>query len=174
MSLLFLSQVVYANLRSTVIQAEGPLEYREWTEAIRRAIESGLSSGATPMRASPRTNAVHSGVSSGFDEGAAVGGRGMAFESPAIASERRTAMKRLVEEIMLLNPTCADCGGPSPEWVSLNLGCLICIGCSGVHRSLGVHISKVRSLALDDLEAEDYELLRRIGNMDGDGKGSGQ
>ncbi|XP_028766168.1 ADP-ribosylation factor GTPase-activating protein AGD1 isoform X2 [Neltuma alba] len=47
------------------------------------------------------------------------------------------------------NDKCADCGKPEPEWASLNLGILICIECSGIHRNLGVHISKVRSLTLD-------------------------
>ncbi|XP_054820354.1 ADP-ribosylation factor GTPase-activating protein AGD1-like isoform X3 [Prosopis cineraria] len=47
------------------------------------------------------------------------------------------------------NERCADCGKPEPDWASLNLGILICIECSGIHRNLGVHISKVRSLTLD-------------------------
>ena len=43
------------------------------------------------------------------------------------------------------NHICADCGAPEPTWASLNLGILMCIDCSGAHRRLGVHISKVGS-----------------------------
>jgi len=44
------------------------------------------------------------------------------------------------------NDKCADCGAPEPDWASLNLGVLVCIECSGVHRNLGVHISKVNTV----------------------------
>jgi hypothetical protein len=47
------------------------------------------------------------------------------------------------------NDVCADCGEKDPRWVSINLGLYLCIECSGIHRSLGVHISKVRSIELD-------------------------
>lgn len=41
------------------------------------------------------------------------------------------------------NDVCAECNAHEPDWASLNLGILLCIECSGVHRNLGVHISKV-------------------------------
>ena len=41
-----------------------------------------------------------------------------------------------------------------PDWASINLGILVCIECSGIHRSLGVHVSKVRSLTLDKWEEQ--------------------
>lgn len=47
------------------------------------------------------------------------------------------------------NGYCVDCNAEKPEWASINLGVLMCLQCSGVHRSLGTHISKVRSLDLD-------------------------
>jgi hypothetical protein len=49
----------------------------------------------------------------------------------------------LMPQILNANPICADCENINPDWVSLNLGVVICIECSGVHRSLGVHVSKV-------------------------------
>ena len=62
------------------------------------------------------------------------------------------------------NATCADCARKSPEWVSISLGTTICSECSGAHRSLGVQISKVKSLALDQLEPSTLELLTLTGN----------
>lgn len=64
------------------------------------------------------------------------------------------------------NDTCAECGSPEPDWASLNIGILICIECSGVHRNLGVHISKVRSLTLDVKVWEPIimELFQALGN----------
>lgn len=47
------------------------------------------------------------------------------------------------------NSACADCGTLEPDWASLNIGVVICQQCAGSHRSLGTHVSKVRSVALD-------------------------
>eukprot|EP00924_Labyrinthula_sp_SR-Ha-C_P002691 snap_masked-scaffold_13-processed-gene-4.30-mRNA-1 protein AED:0.44 eAED:0.44 QI:0/-1/0/1/-1/1/1/0/812 len=59
---------------------------------------------------------------------------------------------------------CCDCGAPAGEWVIINFGISVCIECSGVHRSLGVHISKVRSLRLDRLSETEQEILNFVGN----------
>lgn len=62
------------------------------------------------------------------------------------------------------NEKCADCGGPEPRWVSINLGILICTECCGCHRSLGVHISKTRSLTMDEIEDAQWQILLKLGN----------
>lgn len=82
------------------------------------------------------------------------------------------------------NGFCVDCDSPSefasrrpfdnlftfssfstaPEWASLNLGILFCIECSGVHRNLGSHISKVRSLTLDEWPPGHLAVMLSIGN----------
>ncbi len=62
------------------------------------------------------------------------------------------------------NQNCCDCGASSPNWISINIGAVLCIECSGKHRGLGVHISKVRSLNLDDLDNETLTLMMGIGN----------
>lgn len=62
------------------------------------------------------------------------------------------------------NSHCADCSSRSPRWASVNLGVLLCINCSGVHRKLGVHLSNVKSLTLDNLRPEWIKVLTSIGN----------
>ncbi|XP_045207994.1 centaurin-gamma-1A-like isoform X18 [Mercenaria mercenaria] len=62
------------------------------------------------------------------------------------------------------NNQCADCGAPAPEWASLNLGTLICIECSGIHRNLGTHLSRVRSLGLDEWPLDLIHVMTSIGN----------
>ncbi|KAF0034737.1 hypothetical protein F2P81_012495 [Scophthalmus maximus] len=63
------------------------------------------------------------------------------------------------------NTNCCDCGAPDPGWLSTNLGILTCIECSGIHREMGVHVSRIHSLNLDSLGTSDLLLQQAQSNQ---------
>ncbi|KAG8948847.1 hypothetical protein FRC03_000551, partial [Tulasnella sp. 419] len=63
------------------------------------------------------------------------------------------------------NDVCADCHAPAPRWASWNLGVFLCVSCATVHRKLGSHISKVKSVTLDTWTKEQVENMKSIGNL---------
>lgn len=87
--------------------------------------------------------------------------RGTSFE------EKPDKLLQMLRENDQGNCWCADCGSSNKvEWVSLNLAIIVCIECSGIHRSLGTHVSKIRSLTLDttSFTPDIIELLLLVGN----------
>ncbi|GMI85310.1 NEVERSHED, ARF-GAP domain 5 [Hibiscus trionum] len=85
----------------------------------------------------------------------------------AHVSKELNEKHRKILEGLLKNPEnreCADCKCKGPRWASVNLGVFICMQCSGIHRSLGVHISKVRSATLDTWLPEQVAFIQSMGN----------
>jgi hypothetical protein len=62
------------------------------------------------------------------------------------------------------NKKCADCNKSNPTWASTNLGCFMCLECSGIHRAIGVHITKIKSITLDKWHPHEVEFMRSMGN----------
>ncbi|THV02174.1 ArfGap-domain-containing protein [Dendrothele bispora CBS 962.96] len=63
------------------------------------------------------------------------------------------------------NDICADCKARNPRWASHNLGIFICVNCATIHRKIGTHITKVKSLTLDSWTKEQVEKMKEMGNV---------
>lgn len=121
-----------------VLMAESEAECSEWILVIQQQIAGALS-----LTLAPTSHMVTKDIT---------------------AVEMFVPSKAALKKLMESNPYCVDCGAPRPDWASLNLGIMMCIDCSGVHRSLGSHISKVRSLKLDKWSKNLLQLLVLLGN----------
>ncbi|XP_077049014.1 arf-GAP with coiled-coil, ANK repeat and PH domain-containing protein 1-like [Agelaius phoeniceus] len=126
--------------RSCVLQADSGPGQQRWVSAVQSGIACAYSQGAPGETVPPRAGSLS----------------GPPPEPPPVLG----AILGLEG-----NGSCCDCREPRPEWASVNLGITLCIQCSAIHRSLGVHFSKVRSLTLDSWEPELVKLMCSLGNL---------
>jgi len=160
----FCFEILSPNSRPYMIQACGPVDFQMWVINIRTCLERQLVQGNLPsddQLLKLGTPKVHRSSRGGRANSI---GRANADDASMSDSTSTASKNPIVREILDQNDSCADCGKRFPEWVSINLGVLVCIECSGVHRSLGVHVSKVRSLRLDQLSKAEYALVKALGN----------
>uniref|UniRef100_A0A8B9KYC4 ArfGAP with SH3 domain, ankyrin repeat and PH domain 1b n=1 Tax=Astyanax mexicanus TaxID=7994 RepID=A0A8B9KYC4_ASTMX len=92
----------------------------------------------------------------------------MAFRGEQTAGEDglEDLTKAIIDDVLRIpgNEVCCDCGAADPKWLSTNLGILTCIECSGIHREMGVHISRIQSMELDKLGTSELLLAKNVGN----------
>ncbi|XP_008319305.1 arf-GAP with coiled-coil, ANK repeat and PH domain-containing protein 1 [Cynoglossus semilaevis] len=137
-----------------LLQADSDRQQQAWMSAVQNSIASAFQERRDDSH-SPRQRC--SSMSATLGGGGGGGGGG--------ADQENDGCKAL-EDIQSIagNQQCCDCGESGPDWASINLGITLCIVCSGIHRSLGVHFSKVRSLTLDSWEPELIKLMCELGN----------
>ncbi|KAH7161391.1 putative GTPase activating protein for Arf-domain-containing protein [Dactylonectria macrodidyma] len=91
----------------------------------------------------------------------------MSRRAPNPAAERAAQNTATIKNLLKLesNKVCADCKrNKHPRWASWNLGVFICIRCSGIHRGMGTHISRVKSVDLDSWTDEQMQSILSWGN----------
>uniref|UniRef100_A0A8B9IL94 Arf-GAP with coiled-coil, ANK repeat and PH domain-containing protein n=1 Tax=Anser cygnoides TaxID=8845 RepID=A0A8B9IL94_ANSCY len=143
---------VVSPTKSCMLQADSEKLRQAWIQAVQASIASAYRESPDSYyierldrTASPSTSSIDSATDS---------------------RERNVKGETILQRVQSIpgNDQCCDCGQPDPRWASINLGILLCIECSGIHRSLGVHCSKVRSLTLDSWEPELLKLMCELGN----------
>ncbi|XP_010319362.2 ADP-ribosylation factor GTPase-activating protein AGD2-like isoform X1 [Solanum lycopersicum] len=154
---------IISPLKSYTLQAESEAERVDWMNKITGVIASLLNSHLQKFDASK--NDIDGSKNT---YAASLNVQGAVNDEKALASVRVNqpdSVSKILREVPG-NDKCAECGASEPDWASLNLGILICIECSGIHRNLGVHISKVRSITLDVRvwEPTILDLFRTLGN----------
>ncbi|KAK4552995.1 Protein gts1 [Recurvomyces mirabilis] len=88
----------------------------------------------------------------------------------AISKRQQARNERMLQDLLRNvpgNDRCADCTAKNPTWASWNLGMFLCERCGGLHRKLGTHVSKVKSLSMDSWSGEQVEHMKKVGNAEG-------
>ncbi|KAM3130540.1 hypothetical protein pb186bvf_017349 [Paramecium bursaria] len=86
----------------------------------------------------------------------------MSYQPKLSDKEKEIAFNRILKK--QFNSKCADCGANSPTWVSIDFGVFVCYNCSGAHRNLGQHITRVRSTQLDSWNQDQVDMMDAMGN----------
>jgi len=85
----------------------------------------------------------------------------------ALSKRHQARNERALQELIKTvpgNDRCADCGARNPGWASWSLGIFLCMRCASLHRKLGTHISKVKSLSMDSWSNDQVDSMKRNGN----------
>uniref|UniRef100_A0A8C2ANB5 Arf-GAP with coiled-coil, ANK repeat and PH domain-containing protein n=1 Tax=Cyprinus carpio TaxID=7962 RepID=A0A8C2ANB5_CYPCA len=141
---------VVSPTKSCMMQADSEKLRQAWIKAVQNSIATAFRDKAEDAEKMDRKSSASTG----------------SLESGGDVKEKTLKGESALQRVMAIggNSVCCDCGQPEPCWASINLGITLCIQCSGIHRSLGVHFSKVRSLTLDTWEPELLKLMCELGN----------
>nr|XP_033813701.1 arf-GAP with coiled-coil, ANK repeat and PH domain-containing protein 2 isoform X2 [Geotrypetes seraphini] len=140
---------VVSPTKSCILQADSEKLRQAWIKAVQASIATAYREKGSESEADRKSSSSTGSV-----------------ESSGEVKEKLVKGESALQRVQCIagNTSCCDCGLADPRWASINLGITLCIECSGIHRSLGVHFSKVRSLTLDTWEPELLKLMCELGN----------
>uniref|UniRef100_A0A3Q3WHA9 Arf-GAP with coiled-coil, ANK repeat and PH domain-containing protein n=1 Tax=Mola mola TaxID=94237 RepID=A0A3Q3WHA9_MOLML len=141
---------VVSPTKSCMMQADSEKLRQAWIKAVQNSIATAFREKGDDSEKLDRKSSTSTG----------------SLDSGGEPKEKSLKGESALQKVLAIpgNACCCDCGQPDPRWASINLGITLCIQCSGIHRSLGVHFSKVRSLTLDTWEPELLKLMCELGN----------
>ncbi|XP_005800365.1 arf-GAP with coiled-coil, ANK repeat and PH domain-containing protein 2 isoform X4 [Xiphophorus maculatus] len=141
---------VVSPTKSCMMQADSEKLRQAWIKAVQNSIATAFRDKGDSGEKLDRKSSTSTG----------------SLDSGGEPKEKSLKGESALQKVLAIpgNACCCDCGQPDPRWASINLGITLCIQCSGIHRSLGVHCSKVRSLTLDSWEPELLKLMCELGN----------
>ena len=127
----FSFELISPNRRTFTLQASNERDMHAWMLAMQNATEHLLVGGGS-SGGNSNTNNSSSSSTTTTDSATTPSN-----DHPPLARTMSTRKRSAVSAFLASNPICADCDSKNPEWVSINIGALICLKCSGIHRSLG-------------------------------------
>ncbi|CAI2170724.1 1787_t:CDS:10 [Funneliformis geosporum] len=150
----FCFEIISPN-RTYVLQAENQEELDDWINCLQAAATNAIYADQKPNSERNLQEVSQEDMDNEFNL------------NKQMTNEETQLSKQSISKIRELpgNDICVDCKTKDPQWASTNFGTLLCIECSGIHRSLGVHVSKVKSLQLDKWEPESIEVMLKLGNI---------
>ena len=151
-----------------ILQADSEVLMNEWISAIQTHTETVLfKSPHIEMNAAPAKKNLLSDILNPLTQKLSNQEKPNSIKATSSAnsnanaaanSPTNKAKQALIAKILESN-LCSDCGASAPSWVSLNLGTIICIECSGVHRRLGksLQIASLKRIRAKHIKGEVIE-----------------
>ena len=143
---------IISPVKAHVLQADSDTQYQLWLSTLQQGISSAFHDEMA--RASEEEPQWEDSDTEQDQDG----------KARLVSNPGRKV--RSAEQILVIpgNEVCGDCGALGPQWASINWGVVLCIECGGIHRSLGVHITKVRGIMLDVWDPEILKVMAELGN----------
>uniref|UniRef100_A0AC35GVJ8 Uncharacterized protein n=1 Tax=Panagrolaimus sp. PS1159 TaxID=55785 RepID=A0AC35GVJ8_9BILA len=167
-------EIINAQGRKYFMQADNEVECSQWIAAFKQTTENLFENTETRRRSSSASSSAYllnrrsrnPSFSSAIVSSVLPSTSTSIPMLPPLKNPEEEALRKNYLKLISLkgNDQCADCEMENPDWVSLTLGIMVCMKCSGGHRGLPASVSRIKSIKLDYIEDSQWETLMRLGN----------